>query len=135
MRLRIKRLRQLVYARFMPYAQMFDDLLGEVAIVCEGLERFQRGLQRFATCVDLRFVLGDPFATAGRRQPKRSDDGRQAQSKSDQGDEDDAETDEQDQVAIRKPSAGRQAQRQRQCCRKRYRAAYSGEGENEYPLP
>ena len=49
--------RQLVAAGFMPGAQQLDHLVGQFAVVGDGVERLQRRVERFAPRRDFRFVL------------------------------------------------------------------------------
>ena len=118
-----------------PRAQQLDDLVGEFAVVGDGVERFQRGIERLAPRRDFRFMLGDMFVAAVLRDAEPSHHRRQPEPEADQRDEDDAEGDEQDQVAIGKRVAVRQRERQRQRGGQRHRAAHAGERDHERRSP
>ena len=131
----IERIRELVGAGLVPRAQQLDDFIGEFAVVGDGIERFQRRIERLAPRRDFGFVFGDMLVAAGLGDAEPSHHRRQPEPKPDQRDEDDAEGDEQDQVAIGKAFAARQRERQRQRGRQRHRAAHAGEGEHEHDAP
>ena len=53
----IERIRQLIAAGLVPRPQQFHDFIGELAVVGDGVERFQRRIERLAPCGDLGLVL------------------------------------------------------------------------------
>ena len=132
-RVGIERVRQLVGAGLVPRAQQLDDLVGQFAVVGDGIERFERGIERLAPRRDFGFVLGDMFvaAVAGRRRaiappaagPSPSPTSVMKMT---------PKRDEQDQVAIGKGLAAGQRERQRQRRGQRHRAAHAGEGDHEH---
>ncbi len=131
----IEQVRELVDAGLVTRAQQLDHLIGQFAIVGDGVERGQRRTERLAPGRDLRLEFRDVFGAPGLGDPEPPRHPRQAEAKSDQGDEDDAEAAKQDQVAIWKAFAVRKRERDGQCRRQRDRAAHPGEGEDEHPLP
>ena len=115
--------------------KQLDDFVGQFAVVGDGVERFERRVERLAPRRDFGFVLGQVFVAAGLRDAEPSHHRRQAEAQSDQRDEDDAEGDEQDQVAIGKGLAAWQREWQRQRRGQRHRAAHAGEGDHEHDAP
>jgi hypothetical protein len=54
-------------ARLMPGAQQLDHLVGQFAIVGDGIERFERDAERLAPRRDFRFMLRPMLVAAGLR--------------------------------------------------------------------
>src|SRR5229473_7366677 len=96
----IERVRQLVGADLVPRPQQSDHLVGQFAIVGDGVERLERRRERFAPRYELRFMLRQMFGAAGLPEAKLPDHRRQPEPQSHQRDEDDAERDEQDEVTV-----------------------------------
>ncbi len=119
----------------MPRPQQLDHLVGQFAVVGDGVERLERCSQRLAPGREFRLMLRQMFGATGLREAEPADHQRQPQPKAHQGDENDPERDKQDQIAVGKIFPGGQRVRQRQRRGQRDGAAHAGEGNHERPLP
>ena len=122
-------------ARVSCRAQQPDHLVGQFAIVGDGVERLERSTKRLAPRRDFRLVFRHVFRVTRVGDAEPPDHRRQPEPQSDQRDENDAEADEQNEVAVWEALAIRKRERQRQRRGQRYRAAHAGERDHEYRAP